>query len=64
MKKVTILVPDTIICVDGASDSIHHENVNVDTNIIELALTTNDYHNNYYFPEGSITVVSVEEYKD
>ena len=59
MKKVTMLVPDKMIYVDKVQNI-----VNVDTRTIELALTTNDYHINYYFPEGSIQVISVEEYKD
>jgi hypothetical protein len=60
MKKIIMIVPDTMIHVDKN----HNENVNVDSRTIKLALTLNDYHANYLFPEGSIQVISVEEYKE
>jgi hypothetical protein len=60
VKIIKMIVPDTMIHVDKN----HNENVNVDTRTIELALTLNDYHANYFFPENSIQVISVEEYKD
>jgi hypothetical protein len=64
MKKVTMLVPDTMIYVDEVKDKNFKDQVNTDKQNIELALTTNDYHINYYFPEGSIKVISIEECKE
>lgn len=62
MEKIAMLVPDSIICVYGTSNAVRHDNINVDAKTVELALTSNDYHSNYYFPEGSIQVIAVEKY--
>ncbi len=62
MKIVRLLVPDSITRVSGSSTFTRSRRVRVDAESILKALTTNDYHENWYFPDpGSVKVLSVED---
>lgn len=61
-KHVLILVPKTMTRVSGSSSSTRAREVGVDSVSILKALTTNDYHDNWYFPDPeSVKVLSVED---
>ena len=61
MKRVTVIVPDKIIQVTGGSKRSNSQKIGVNEHNIIDALEMNDYHNNCYFPRGSVRVVSIEE---
>ncbi len=63
MKKVTLIVPDEIIHVIGTTSSSRQKKIMTDRKNIVQALETNDYHDNYYFPIGSVKVESVRQIK-
>jgi predicted amidohydrolase len=62
MKRVTVLVPDTIVTVFDSSTptpaQVHR--LEVTPTLIVRALTTNDYHEHVYFT-GGVRVVSIED---
>jgi hypothetical protein len=60
MKRVTILIPDSIVSVISSSSGIAGvERLEVTPGLMVRALTTNDYHEHVYF-EGGVQVVSIE----
>jgi len=62
MKIVRLMVPDSITRVSGGSNYTRSRQVEVDSESILKALTTNDYHDNWYFPDPeSVKVLSVED---
>ena len=62
MKRVTILVPDTILTVFDSASSTPAEvkRLDVTAKLMVRALTTNDYHEHVYF-DGGVQVVSIED---
>jgi len=60
MKKVTLLLPDKILYTIGTSNGPQTKALGTDRENIIEALEGNDYHVNYYFPNGSVEVVSVQ----
>ncbi|MDM7992078.1 MAG: hypothetical protein QUS11_02070 [Candidatus Fermentibacter sp.] len=61
-KFVQILVPETMTHVGGSSLESRTRTVKVDERSMVKALTTNDYHDNWYFPDpDSVKVLSVED---
>ncbi len=61
MKKATIIVPDTARQVRGFSSGTRSEEVPVDVYAVIEALESNHYHDNCYFPKGSVHVVGIED---
>lgn len=64
MKKVTLLIPDNVICTGGTSHYSETKLLEVTSDAFVKALTTNDYHINYYFPPNSVQVLSIENVED
>jgi len=61
MKKVTVIVPDKILYTIGTSSSSETKALETKRENIIEALEGNDYHVNYYFRNGSVEVVAVED---
>ena len=60
MKKVTIVVPDRILYVSGTSMRSETKEVETSRESVTETLEANDSHVNYYFPNGSVKVESIE----
>jgi hypothetical protein len=60
MKKVTVIVPDKILYTIGTSSTSETRALETNRENMIEALECNDYHVNYYFPNGSVEVVAVE----
>ena len=62
MKIVRLMVPDSITRISGGSNYTRSRQVEVDAESILKALTTNDYHENWFFPDPeSVKVLSIED---
>ncbi|MBI2891708.1 MAG: hypothetical protein HYY13_13110 [Nitrospirae bacterium] len=61
MKRVTILVPDTIRLTQGGFRSSRTCDVPVSGEAITNALEIVDYHEQYSFAQGSVFVEQIEE---
>jgi len=64
MKRVTILVPDTMARISGGSDWSQTSEIEVTAYAIRQSLELNEYHNRYRFEEGAVQVVSIEDVPD
>lgn len=65
MKLVTMIVPDTMTRTLGGSRGMYSREVGVDAETILNALTANDYHENWFFPDPtSVTIMSIEVFSD
>lgn len=64
MKRVTVIVTDKIIQVNRGSKWSNSQKVGVNKRNVIDALEMNDYHDNCYFPRGSVKVVFIEEVGD
>jgi len=61
MKKVTMLVPDTIIKTSKGRDRMIKENCPLTSELLEKALQMNrDYHEETYFDQG-VEILSIED---
>ena len=60
MKKVTLILPDKILYTIGTSTSSEVRELETDHKNMTEALECNDYHISYYYPNGSVEVVAVE----
>jgi len=61
MKRIVLIVPDKIIHVVGTSRNSQSEEIDVNRENITRALEMNAYHENLYFPNGSVKCESVEK---
>ena len=61
MKKVTLILPDKILYTIGTSSTSETKALETNRENIIEALEGNDYHINYYFPNGSVEVVAVAD---
>ncbi len=62
MKIVRLLVPDSITRASGGSNFTRSREIEVDAETILKALTINDYHDSWYFPDPeTVKVLSVED---
>ncbi|MEI6125140.1 MAG: hypothetical protein WCQ99_01170 [Pseudomonadota bacterium] len=59
MKQIMMLVPDTITRVFSSTASSGAKEIEVTPEVIIQALTCNDYHESYFFPENSIQILSI-----
>ncbi len=64
MKRVTLLLPDKLISVGGSSRWTCREELPTTPENVIKALTSNDYHLNYYFAERSVAVQSIEDIQE
>lgn len=65
MKRVTIVVPDTMTHTWGGHMHSDSEEVEVDKASILLSLVTDDYHINWYFHNPkSIFIESIEDIQE
>lgn len=61
MKKVTLIVPDTISRLLGSTRGAVKEEIELNPENLLLMLTFRaDYHEDYGFPPDQINVVSIE----
>ncbi len=61
MKRIVLIVPDTIIKVLGTSSTSHFKEIDVDRKSIIDALESNDYHETYFFGKNMVKVISIED---
>ncbi len=62
MKIIRLQVPDSITRASGGGSFTRSREIEVDAETIIKALTTNDYHDSWYFPDpDSVKVLSVED---
>lgn len=65
MKRITILVPNTMTYTWGGHRHTDSEAVKVDMATILLALVTDDYHTNWYFHNPkSIVIEAIEDIRE
>ena len=57
MKRVVLELPDEIVHTYGRSSWSGKESVEVTASILKAALTTNDYHENYYFSNSDEVLI-------
>ena len=64
MKKVTLLLPDKLISVGGSSRWTCKEDLPTTPENVIKALTSNDYHLNFYYAEKSLEVLSIADVEE
>lgn len=64
MKKITLIVPDTITCTYGGETAMESI-VNITREIVfNLISKRPDYHEEYYFKDPRDVKISIEDYRD
>ncbi len=64
MYKATLLLPDELVEIRGSARRSIRRKIPISEQGIVLALVTNDYHDNWVFPEGSVQVLSLEKLEE
>ena len=65
LKKIVLIVPDEIHCLFGSSS--HTEHCIMETNpenILNVLYNPRDYHLDYFFEDGSIRILSIEDWEE